>query len=130
MKKTRQLRLLRKAKTNNTQIKKPKMENPSSLIVTLFEKTEHYVKSGSELLKLKAIDKSAELISTITARLAVIVVFTLFSLFLNIGIALLIGEMFVKAYWGFFIVAGFYALAGTILFIFRNKWVTVHSPQA
>lgn len=99
------------------------MESPTSLVVTLFEKTEHYAKSSVKLYKLKAIDKSAEVISTITARLAVIVAFTLFFLILNIGIALLVGEMLGKSYFGFFIVAGFYALAGITLYVFRNKWI-------
>jgi|ERR1035437_3901765 phosphoglycerol transferase MdoB-like AlkP superfamily enzyme len=99
------------------------MENPLSLIETLFEKTEHYAKTSAELIKLKAIDKSADVISTLTARLTVVVFIALFFLVLNIGIALWIGEMLGKSYYGFFIVAGFYALVGIVLYAFRDKWI-------
>lgn len=99
------------------------MEDNASLIGTLFEKAEHYAKTSAELFKLKTIDKSADVISTLTARLAVVSFITLFFLILNIGIALWIGEMLGKTYYGFFIVAGFYALAGIVFYIFRNKWI-------
>ena len=101
------------------------MENPESLIGALFDKAEHYLESSAELYKLKAIDKSADVISTLTMRIAIIVFITLFFLILNVGVALLIGEMLGKSYYGFFIVAGFYALVGTVLYVFRNKWIKV-----
>lgn len=99
------------------------MEDQALLIKTLLEKTEHYMRTSAELYKLKAVDKSADVISSLAARLAVIVVITLFFLILNIGISLWIGEMLGRSYYGFFIVAGFYALAGAILYAFRNKWI-------
>lgn len=99
------------------------MEDHSTLIGSLFEKTEHYTKTSVELYKLKAIDKSADVISTLVARLAVIVFITLFVLILNIGVALWIGELLGKSYYGFFVVAGFYALIGILLYGFRNKWI-------
>jgi|ERR1035437_2730726 hypothetical protein len=99
------------------------MEDQASLIGTFFEKTEHYTRASAELLKLKAIDKSADIISTLTARVTIIVFITLFFLILNIGIALWIGEGLGKSYYGFFIVAGIYALAGILLYAFRNKWI-------
>lgn len=99
------------------------MENQASLIETLFEKTEHYTRSSVELYKLKAIDKSADVISSLVSRLAVVVFITLFFPVLNIGIALWIGEMLGKFYYGFFIVAGFYALVGMVVYIFRKRWI-------
>jgi hypothetical protein len=99
------------------------MENQTSLIVALFEKTEHYVKSTAELYKLKTIDKSADVISTFSAWLVIMVFFILFFLILNIGVSLLIGEALGKIYYGFFIVSGFYALGATVLYAFRNKWI-------
>ena len=99
------------------------MENQKSLIITLFEKTEHYARSSAELYRLKAINKSADVISTLTARLAVAVFITLFFLILNVGVALWLGEILGKSYFGFFSIAGFYALVGIILYLFRNKWI-------
>lgn len=99
------------------------MENQASLIGTLFEKAEHYAETSAELYKLKAIYKSADVISTLIARFVVIVFITLFFLTLNIGIALWIGETLGKSYYGFFIVAGFYVLVGILLYVFRNTWI-------
>jgi hypothetical protein len=42
-------------------------------------------------------------------------------LFLNLGIALWLGELLGKTYFGFFIVAAFYILAGLIVHLFMNK---------
>ncbi len=99
------------------------MENKVTLIETLFEKTVSYTKNGAELYKLKAIDKSADVISTLISRLAVMILIMLFFLILNIGVALWISEILGKIYYGFFSVAGFYALAGIVLYAFRNKWI-------
>jgi hypothetical protein len=99
------------------------MEDQGSLIGTLFEKTEHFTKTSAELYKLKIIDKSADIISTLTERLVIILFVTLFFLILNIGIALWIGQKLGDAYFGFFIVAGFYALLGGAFFAFGNKWI-------
>ena len=47
----------------------------------------------------------------------------LFFITLNFGIALWLGDLIGKIHYGFFVVAGFYALIGLILYIFRNKWI-------
>lgn len=99
------------------------MEEKTSLLETLLERTEGYVKSSAELYKLKIIDKSADVISTLVARFAILTFFILFFLISNIGAALWIGELFDRAYLGFFIVAVFYGLVGIILFLFRNRWI-------
>lgn len=99
------------------------MENQHSVIGTLLEKTEHYARSSAELYKLKTIDKSAEVISSLISRLAILLFASLFFLILNIGIALYLGEILGRSYYGFFIVSGFYALAGIVVYFFRTKWI-------
>ena len=47
----------------------------------------------------------------------------IFIVLLNIGIALLLGDLLGKAYYGFFIVAAFYAIIGIILYSSRDKWI-------
>lgn len=101
------------------------MEDQKSLIETLLEKTEHYTKTSTELLKLRAIEKSSDVISTLTAQLAIIIFIALFFLTLNIAIALWIGEILGRYYYGFFIIAGVYAVSGILLYTFRNKWIKV-----
>lgn len=99
------------------------MENQISLVEVLFEKTGNYAKRSVELYKLKAINKSADVISTLAVRFIVISIAVLFFLILNIGVALWVGEKLGRDYYGFFSVAGFYAIVGIVFFIFRNKWV-------
>jgi hypothetical protein len=99
------------------------MEEQTALIEILFEKTERYAKAGIELYKLKAIDKSADVISNLASHLVLVIFFTMFFVILNVGVALWIGEQLTRSYYGFFIVSGFYALAGIVLYGFRNKWI-------
>jgi hypothetical protein len=46
-----------------------------------------------------------------------------FLLLANIGLALWIGFMLGKAYFGFFCVAGFYALLGFVFYFLMHKWL-------
>lgn len=99
------------------------MEDQSSLIESLIEKGERYGKTTIELLKLKTLDKSADVASTMISWAVVIIFAVLFFLILNIGVALWIGELLGKSYYGFFTVAGFYALLTIIFGIFRNQFI-------
>ncbi len=102
------------------------MENDNTPTVeVLFEKTESYVKVSTEVFKLKMINKISEVVSDLTAKLAVIVFIALFFLIFNIGVSLWIGELFGKMYLGFFIVSAFYMLTGVVLYLFRNSWIKV-----
>ncbi len=94
-----------------------------TLIETLLEKGEQYGKTTIELLKLKTLDKSADVASTMISWTIVIVFAVLFFLIMNIGIALWIGELLGKSYYGFFAVSGFYALLGIVFAIFRKQFV-------
>jgi hypothetical protein len=99
------------------------MENHAHSIESLVERVEEYGKTNIELYKLKTIDKSADIISSLAAKLTVIVFFTLIFLILNIGIALWIGDLLGKTYYGFFTVAAFYTLVGVLLYAFRDQWI-------
>jgi hypothetical protein len=78
------------------------METIRTVIETLYERTEEYSKTSLELAKLKSL---------------------LFVLVLNIGMALWMGELLGKSYYGFFIVAGFYLIAGFIFHFFLHNWI-------
>lgn len=94
-----------------------------TLIEALIEKGEQYGKTTIELLKLKTLDKSADVVSTLISWAIVIVFAVLFFLILNIGVALWIGELLGKSYYGFFAVSGFYALLAIVFGIFRQQFV-------
>jgi lipoprotein signal peptidase len=99
------------------------MEKPSILIEELFEKVESYSKTTYELSKLQALETTTIVVSSLVSRLSVITIFFLFTLVLNTGIALLLGELLGKFYYGFFIVAAFYLLAGIVLYFFLHQWI-------
>jgi len=97
------------------------MENKITFIEPLFEKAEAYGKTSYELIKLKAVDKTAEVVSTLVSRGAAILVLSMFIVIVNIGIALWLGDLFGKSYYGFFCVAGFYAIIGGVLYFFLHN---------
>lgn len=99
------------------------METPENSIETLFERAEAYGKTTYELSKLKILDLSTQLATTLVSRLAVIKFISLFAFVLSIGIALLLGEVLGRAYYGFFIVAVFYLVAGVVFYFFLGKWI-------
>jgi len=99
------------------------MEEQSGLIESLIEKGEQYGKTTLELLKLKTLDKSADVVSNLVSWLIVFIFAVLFFLILNIGVALWLGELLGKSYYGFFVVSGFYALLALIFGIFRKQIV-------
>ena len=99
------------------------MDGQSNLIESLIEKGEQYGKTTLELLKLKTLDKSADVVSNLVSWLIVVIFAVLFFLILNIGLALWIGELLGKSYYGFFIVSGFYALLAIVFGIFRKQLI-------
>lgn len=99
------------------------METPTSLIESLFERVEAYSKTSYELSKLKWIETTTVVVTSLISRLSVILIISVFALVLNIGIALLLGEILGKAYYGFFIVAAFYLVAGIVLHVFLHRWI-------
>ncbi len=106
-----------------TTIKRIGMDTQTTSMESLFERLKNYVENRIELLKLKAIDRSSSFASTLITYVVVSVFFVLFFMFLNIGLALLIGDLLGKGYYGFFIIAVFYVVVGIILLKFKDKWV-------
>jgi len=99
------------------------METHTNQIELLAERIEAYAKTTLALSKLKSVQMTTVVVATLVARLSVIAMASLFILVLNIGIALLLGEVLGRAYWGFFIVAGFYLVAGIVLHFFLHTWI-------
>ena len=87
------------------------------LIEPLLEKVETYAKTSFELLRLKALAKTADVTSTLFSRSLFILLVSFFAFTINIAVALWLGDVLGKNYYGFLIVAGFYALASIILLI-------------
>jgi ABC-type uncharacterized transport system fused permease/ATPase subunit len=97
------------------------MEDNKKLLESLVERATDYGKTSFELVKLQAVDKTSEVVSSVIPHTVVLILFSSFMLFLNLGIALWIGEILGKIFYGFFIVAAFYVLTGIIIHLFIHK---------
>ncbi len=97
------------------------MEDHTTLIEPLFERLEAYGKTSYELFRLKTIDKVAGVISSLVSRSIAIIILTMFIIIVNIGIALWLGDLLGKLYYGFFCVAGIYGLAAIIIFAMHDS---------
>lgn len=99
------------------------MEDKTQQVESLLEKAQQYGKTGLELLKLKAVDRSSEAISVIGSIWAVVIPAVLFFILCNIGLALWIGEAIGSVYLGFFIMAGFFLLVAAVVFACRIRFI-------
>jgi hypothetical protein len=99
------------------------MEDIVNLIKSLLESATEYGKVNFELLKLKTIDKVTDIVSSVIPLSVVIVLIAAFLLFVNLGLALWLGEILGKIYYGFFVLAVFYFLLAVIIHFFLHKWI-------
>ncbi len=97
------------------------MGNQSIPFESLLEKVKSYIETRLDLAKLKAIDKSSTVIAHMIAKVIVFSMLMFFIFFLTIGIALLLGELLGKSYYGFLIVAGVYGITGLVFHLSKDK---------
>ncbi|MBF4491888.1 hypothetical protein IRZ83_04485 [Flavobacterium sp. JLP] len=91
--------------------------------LNLYEKAENYTKTSLELLKLKTVSSVADVVSSLTSKIAVGAVVAFFTLFLNIGLSLWIGKELGEYYYGFFIMALFYLVVAIVLLKTQHKLI-------
>lgn len=101
------------------------MENIASNVELLYKKAEQYSKTSLELLKLHTIEKTLDVISSLTVVISISIIVGMFTLFVNIGISFFIGNLLGNNALGFFIVSGFYFILGIIVFIFRKSLIKI-----
>jgi len=99
------------------------MEDQINSLEALFEKTTDYLEARIELMKLQAVNKITDVVSSFVSRLIIMIVIILMVVVLNTGIAIWLGEMLGKMYYGFFCLAGFYLLLVIILAAARRSWI-------
>jgi len=97
------------------------MEDNTNIIDSLLEKAAVYGKTSYELIKLNAVDKASDKISSFTPGLVLSITIGCFLFLINVGAALWLGEVLGKNYYGFFVVAGFYGFAAFIIRLFFYK---------
>lgn len=99
------------------------MENNITTIEKLIEKVETYSKTSIALCKNEAVYKLADIFSSLSVKLIISIVVILFILFINIGLALLIGEYLGANYMGFFVIGFGYFFISILLYIFKESWI-------
>ena len=99
------------------------MENNATTIEMLFEKAEDYTRTTVDLVKLNAVDTTADVLSSLLSRLTVSIVFVMFAFLANIGLSFWLGELLGKVYYGFFIVSSVYFVIALVLYSNKDKWL-------
>ena len=97
------------------------MDNKTLFIEPLVEKIENYGNASLELLKLKAVYTTTKIASTFVSRAAFFLVMSMAIFVLTIGVALWLGDILGKSYYGFFCVAAFYVIIGGILYFYLHN---------
>ncbi len=99
------------------------MDDNVKLIESLLESTFRYGVKELELLKLKTINKTSNVVSGMVPHAIVLIILFLFLLFLNFGLAFWLGEILGNNFYGFFVIAAFYAIVGLVIHFFMHKWI-------
>ncbi|HBZ68011.1 MAG TPA: hypothetical protein DEO70_14345 [Bacteroidales bacterium] len=99
------------------------MENNIKLIESILDRLVDYGNTSIELIKLRAIDKTTEIFSSVANNSLIYGLIISCMLFLNLGLALWLGELLGRLYYGFFIVAGIYILIVVIVRFIIYKWL-------
>jgi hypothetical protein len=109
-----------------TIIKTEAMDDKTKLLESLLERATEYGKTSYELIRLKTLEKTSDVVSSIIPHSVVIVLIVSFMLFINLGLAFWLGEILGNPFFGFFIVAAFYGMAGLLIHFFIHKWLKKH----
>ncbi|MFT3682454.1 MAG: phage holin family protein [Ferruginibacter sp.] len=95
------------------------IENIEKLVASAGEVAE----TKLELLKLRAAGKVSASLSGLVALMMIMIFSGAALTIISFGFAYLIGNALGDLSYGFFIVGGFYALVGLLVFFNRKKWV-------
>lgn len=99
------------------------LENEKTHAENIVAHTKDYINTKIDILKLTAVDKGSNAISSAAVYIGLAVISFFFLIMLSIGAALAISDALDKSYAGFLIIAGFYLLLGVLLFVMQDKWV-------
>ena len=99
------------------------MEEKTNLLGSLLDIATDYGETSIELVRLKVLDKTTDIVSSLVPLSIVIVFFLSFLLFVNLGIAFWLGEILGKIFYGFLVVAGFYIIVAIFIRIFLYNWI-------
>ena len=107
------------------EITEPQKEvgSPQTEIEDLADHLKEYIGMRRELVELKVLNKLFRVSSSAVMWSVMIYIGITFLFFVSAGAALWIGDALGNPFAGFFIIAGFYLVAGVIAFLFRDKLI-------
>lgn len=97
------------------------MEEKAKLLESMVEKAADYGQVSLDIVKLKAVDKTSDIVSSVVPHSVVIIILSSFMLFLNLGLAFWFGDLLGRLYYGFFMIAAFYIILGLIIHFLMHK---------
>lgn len=101
------------------------MEDLATSVDMLYEKAKKYTETSAELLALKTVDKSADVLSSLITVVLIVIVVAMFTLFINVGLSLFIGTLLNEYYLGFIIISAFYLVLALVLYLFKDKFIKI-----
>ena len=99
------------------------METVAWHIQDLVSKAGELVETKVEVWKLKATETISDTVSSLISLAAIVLLVAASLLLLSLGAAVWIGQRLGNISYGFFIISGFYALAGLLIYLFRKNWI-------
>jgi hypothetical protein len=95
----------------------------ATTIEKLIERAEKYSKTSLELYKHEAIFKATNIVGNLAVKIAISIVIAMFFLFVNLGLAIFIGQQLGQLSYGFFIVSLIYLIFAVLIYIFRESCI-------
>ena len=89
----------------------------------IFDQVEQYAKTNLKILELKTVAKSADVFSTLTSVIALIVVVTICFVVFSIGLSFYVGRFLPEEYHGFFVIFLLYLIIFLLLYFNKNRWL-------
>jgi fatty acid desaturase len=89
-------------------------------IESLLESAADYGRTSYDLVKLKTIYKTSDVVSSLIPHAVVYIIIMSFLLFLNLGVAFWLGKIFGNMFYGFFVVAAFYGIMALVVHFFMH----------
>jgi len=99
------------------------MESPASTFKTLIDSAETYASTRIELGKLRMLEAGTNIATRAIVKFVVFTTAVMFIVFVNLGLALYIGDLLGKPYLGFFIISCFYLVLAIVLHFLLLAWI-------
>ena len=93
-------------------------ETRANSVESFLDRVDSYTRTTYELSKLRLLETTAVVVTALIPRLSVILMLAMFIFVVSMGFALYLGELLGKTYYGCFIVASLYLVAGLFIHFF------------